>query len=86
MTKEKILKTSQALAKRDGKYFCRKGNKNTSIPPSISKKTVIRVLQKAVLKWTHFQRKGILTKNDLKMRPKSTRKFCHKNEIRNYEI
>ena len=86
MTKEKILKTSQALAKGDGKHFCRKGNKNASIPPSISKETVIRVQQKVVLKSTHFQRKGILTKNDFKMRPKFARKFCRKNAIRNYEI
>ena len=72
--------------RRDGKHFCSKGNKNASIPPSISKEAVIRVLQNAVLKWTHFERKGILTKNDSKMRPKFARKLCRKNAIRNYEI
>ena len=40
------------------------------IPPTISKKAVDRDLQKTDLKWTHFQRKGILTKNDLKLRHK----------------
>ena len=38
------------------------------IPPSISEETVDRALQKTDLKWTHFQRKGIISKNDLKLR------------------
>ena len=40
------------------------------ISTSINEETVCRVLQKTDLKWTHFQRKGILTKNDLKWRLK----------------
>ena len=38
------------------------------IPPRISEETVRKVLQKTDLKWTHFRRKGILTKNDLKLK------------------
>ena len=45
------------------------------IPPSISEERVCRFLQKTDLKWTHFQRKGILTKDDLKLRLKLLEKF-----------
>ena len=38
------------------------------ISPSIGEQTVRRILQKADLKWDHVQRKGILTKSDLKLR------------------
>ena len=48
------------------------------IPPSISEKTVCKVLRKVSLKWAPVQRKGILTKNDLKLRLKSARKLFHK--------
>ena len=40
------------------------------IPPSASDETVCRVPRKAGIKWIHAQRKGILTKNDLKLRLK----------------
>ena len=57
------------------------------IPQSISEETVRRVLQKTDLKWTHFQRKGILTKNDLKQRFKFDGKVCCKRgAMCNYEI
>ena len=56
------------------------------IPPSIRKETVRRVLRKTDLKWTHFERKRILTKTDLKMRLKFARKFCRKRAMCNYEI
>ena len=45
-----------------------------AIPQSISGETACRVLQKIDLKWTHFQRKRILTKNDLKLRLNFARK------------
>ena len=38
------------------------------IPLSICEETICGILQKAGLKWTQVQRKGILTKNDLKLR------------------
>ena len=56
------------------------------IPPSITEKTVGRVLQKIDMKWTHFQTKGILTKNDLKVRLTFTRKVCRKRAMCNYKI
>ena len=58
------------------------------IPPSINEETVRKVVQTTDLKWTHFQRKGILTKNDLKLRFKFdfARKVCHKRAMCNYEI
>ena len=56
------------------------------IPPSISKKTVRKVVQKTDLKWTHFQRKEILTKNELKLRLKFARKVSRKCAMCNYQI
>ena len=54
------------------------------IPPSISEETVRKVLEKIDLKLTHFQRKGILTKNDLKLRLKFARKVCRKRTMYNH--
>ena len=48
------------------------------IPPFISEETVRRVLRKAGLKWARVQRKGILTKNDLKLKLKFSRKVRRK--------
>ena len=50
-----------------GNFCVKRVMVKAGIPPSISEKTVRRVLQKAVLKWTRVQRKGIPTKNDLKL-------------------
>ena len=49
------------------------------IPSSISEDTVHKLLQKTDLKWTHFQRKGIMSKNDLKLRLKFARKVYRKH-------
>ena len=53
------------------------------IPPSISGETVLRVLRKTDLKKTHFQRKGMVTKNKLKLSLKFTRKVCRKRAMCN---
>ena len=45
------------------------------VPLSISEETVRKVVQKTDLKWTHFQGKEILTKNDLKLRLKFAERF-----------
>ena len=50
-----------------GNFCVKRVMVKAGIPPSISEETVRRVLQKAGLKWTRVQRKGILTKNDLKL-------------------
>ena len=47
-------------------------------PPCISGKTACRVLRKTGLKWARIQRKGILTKNELKLRFKFARKIRRK--------
>ena len=72
-----------------GNFFVKKGVMvKADIPPSINEETVRKVVQKTDLKWTHFQRKAILTKNDLKLRLKFelARKVCHKGAMCNYEI
>ena len=79
--------TNQALARRVVKRFCKKRVMvKAGIPPSISEETVRKVAQNTDLKWTHFQRKGILTKNYLKLRLKFARKVCRKRAVCNYEI
>ena len=78
--------TSQTLARRDGNFFCKKRVVvKAGIPPSISKETVHKAVRKTDLKWTYFQRKEILTKNDLKLRLKFARKVCRKCAMCNYE-
>ena len=72
-----------------GNFFAKEGVMiKPGVPPSISEETVRKVEQKTDLKWTHFQRKGILIKNDLKLRLKFefARKVCHKGAMCNYEI
>ena len=58
------------------------------MPPSIREETVCKVVQNTDLKWTHFQRKGILIKNDLILRVnfEFAQKVCHKRAMCNYEI
>ena len=68
-----------------GNVFVKKRVK-AGIPLPTSKKTVGRVLQKPDLKWTHFQWKGILNKNDLKLRLKFVQKVCCKSAMCKYEI
>ena len=78
---------TQALARTDGKLFYKKiVMGKAGIPPSISEETVRKVVQKTDLKWTNFQRKGILTENDLKLRLKFARKVCRKHAMCNYGI
>ena len=66
-------------------FLCKKINGKTGIPPSICEETVCRVLQKTDLKCTHVQRKGILTKDDFKLRLKFNQKVCCKHAMCNYE-
>ena len=87
LTKEKYLTARQALVRRDGKRFCKQRVMvKAGIPPSITEETVHRVLWKTDLKWIHFERKGILTKNDLKLTLMFARNVCRKRAMRNYEI
>ena len=67
-----ILRQTKLLQKGMG-IFCVK-RVIAGISPSIGEETVCRILQKADLKWAHVQRKGILTKNDLKLRLKFAKK------------
>ena len=61
-----------------GNFCVKRVMVKAGIPPSISEETVRRVLRKAGLKWARVQRKGILTKNDLKLRLKFVRKVHRK--------
>ena len=50
----------------------------TDIPASVSEETVGRVSQKSGLKWACVQRKGTLTKKDLKLTLTFARKVSRK--------
>ena len=51
---------------------------SADIPPSISTATVRRVVRNAGLKWSYAQKKGVLTKSDLKLRLRFARKVRRK--------
>ena len=61
-----------------GNYCVKRVMIKTDISSSISEETARRVLRIAGLKWTCVRRKGILTKNDLKLRLK----FAQKNRCK----
>ena len=71
-----VLWQTKRLQEEMRKVCCKKRViVKADIPPSIIEETVLWFLQKTDLKWTHFQRKVILTKNDLKLRLNFARKF-----------
>ena len=58
-----------AFREEMGNVFVKRGVMvKSGIPPSISEETVRKVFKKTDLKWTHFQRKGILIKSELELR------------------
>ena len=63
------LRQNKCLQEEMGKLFVKKNNAmvKAGIISSITEDTVGRVLQKTDVKWTHFQRKGIMTEKDLKL-------------------
>ena len=80
-----ILRKTKRLQKEMGNLCVKRVKLKAAIPSSIRKETFRRALQK-VLKQTHVQRKGILTKTDLKLGLKFSRKVRHKRAMCNYEI
>ena len=82
--KKKHLMVNQAFTRRDGKLSIKRVMVKAGIPPFINEETVLRVLEKDDLKWAHFRRKKILTKNDLNLRLKFARKVCCKCAMCNY--
>ena len=88
---KKEISSDKASAYREemGKVFVKRGViVKAGIPPSSSKETVRKVVQKTDLKCTHFQRKGILIKSELELRLKFefARKVCHKHGMCKYGI
>ena len=76
--KRNILRQTKLLKEEMGNFCVKRVMVKAGIPPSISEEEFRRVLQKAGLKWAHVQTKGILTKNDLKLRLKFARKVRRK--------
>ena len=76
--KRNILRQAKVLQEEVGNFSVKRIMMKTGIPPSISTATVRRVIKKARLKWSHAQKKGVLTKSDLKLRLKFARKVRRK--------
>ena len=76
--KRNILCQAKELQEEVGNFSVKRVMVGASIPPSISTATVRRVMRKAGLKWSYAQKKGVLTKSDLKSRLKFARKVRQK--------
>ena len=60
--KRNILRQAKVLQEEVGNVSMKSIMVRAGIPPSISTATVRRVTKKAGLKWSHAQKKGVLTK------------------------
>ena len=76
--KRNILRQTKLLQEEMRNFCVKRVMVKAGIPPSISEETVRGVLRKAGLKWACVQRKGILAKNELKLRLKFARKVRRK--------
>ena len=84
--KREICYDKASAFKKDGKLFSKnRGMVKAGIPPSISEETVRRLGRKTCLKWTYFQKKEIMSKNDLKLRVRFVQKCYRKRATCNYE-
>ena len=83
--KKNILQQIKCLQEDIGNFSVKRVMVKADISPSIIQETICRVLRKTGLKCTRVQRKGILTKNDWKLRLKFSRKVLRKRAICNYE-
>ena len=66
--KRNILHQAKVLQEEVGNFSVKRVMVRGGIPQSISTATVRRVMRKAGLKWSQAQKKGVLTKSDLKLR------------------
>ena len=76
--KRNILRQAKVLQEEVGNFSVKRVMVRAGIPPSISTATVRRVMKKAGLKWSHAQKKGVLTKSGLELRLKFARKVRRK--------
>ena len=75
--KRNILRQAEVLQEDVGNFGVKRVMIRASIPPSIRTATV-QVMRKAPLKWTHTQKKRVLTKSDLKLRLRLAQKVRRK--------
>ena len=80
-----LLRQAKLLQEEIGFFCVKRVMVKAGISPSISEDTVRRVFRKAGLKWARVQRKGILIKNDLKLRLKFVRKVRRKLSAKFWE-
>ena len=76
--KGNTLRQAKVLQEEVENFSVKRVMVGAGIPPSVSTATVRRVMRKAGLKWNHAQKKGLLTKSDLKLRLKFARKVRRK--------
>ena len=70
-----ILHQAKVLQEKVGNFIVRRVMVRTVTPPSISTSTVRKVIRKEGLKWSYDQKKKVLTKSNLKLRWKFSRKI-----------
>ena len=76
--KRNIIHQAKLLQEEVENFSVKRVIVRAGIPPSISSETVRRVMRKAGLKWSHAQKKGVLTKSDLGLRLKFARNVRRK--------
>ena len=76
--KRKILRQAKVLQEEVRNFSVKRVMVRAGIPPSISIATVLRVMRKAGLKWSHAQKKRVLTKSDLSLRFKFAQRIRRK--------
>ena len=76
--KRNVLRQAKVLQEEVGNFSAKRVMVRAGIPPSISTATVRRVMKKTGLKWSHAQKKRVLTKSDLKLKLKFARKVRRK--------
>ena len=72
--KRNIIRHTKILQQNVGNFCVKRIKVHAGISPLVSDETVRRVLKKEGIKWCHAQKKGILTRKDLKLRLKFARK------------
>ena len=77
-TDKRGIRQAKVLQEEVENFSVKRVMVGAGIPPSVSTATVRRVMRKAGLKWNHAQKKGLLTKSDLKLRLKFARKVRRK--------
>ena len=78
---------NKCLREEMGNFLVKRNNGKSKYSNPLARRQFVEFCKrKTELQWTHFQRKGILTKNHVKLRLNFARKVCHNRAVCNYKI